>query len=141
MMSFTTPKQRSRIYIIQALYQWQLCGDDTMIIEAQFINQKTKISKQFFINTFRGIVKEIEALKIMIKPHLDHDIAEIPLVDLSILYLGVYELKSCQLPSKIIFNESIELAKQYGTEGSYRFINHLLDKINTQCLTNNSVFK
>lgn len=130
-MSFITPKQRARAYIIQALYQWQLCGENIKVIEAEFLAKKQgKISRRFFCETLLGVVEDFDNLTADIQPHLEHNIDEIPLVDLSILYLGVYELKHHHnLSRKIIFNEAIELVKNYGTEEGYRFINHLLDTI------------
>lgn len=50
-------------------------------------------------------------------------------VDRAILRLGTYELCHTQTPPKIIINESVELAKRFGTTDSHRFVNGLLDTI------------
>lgn len=47
-------------------------------------------------------------------------------VDLSILRLAVYELKYTDIPEKVVIDEAVELAKQYGAENSPRFINGAL---------------
>ncbi len=50
--------------------------------------------------------------------------------DLAILRLAVYELiiKPSQ-PRKVVINEAVELAKEFGGDKSYAFINAVLGKI------------
>lgn len=51
-------------------------------------------------------------------------------VDLAILRLGVYELLiEAKEPPKVIIDEAIELAKEYGGENSPAFINGALGKV------------
>lgn len=53
-------------------------------------------------------------------------------VDRAILRLGTYELLHAGTPPKVAMNESIELAKRFGTTDSRRFVNGVLDKIAKQ---------
>jgi len=126
-----TPKQRSRARVVQAIYQWLVSGEDIKKIEQQFLNQKEgKISKAFFSNLLLNIPKKIAVLEDIISPTLDRDIDELGPTEKAILYLGVYELKfQLEVPYKVVINESIELAKLYGAEGSFKLINSSLDKI------------
>jgi N utilization substance protein B len=51
-------------------------------------------------------------------------------VDRNILRFSTYEmLKREEIPSSVIINEAIEIAKKYGTEESGAFINGILDRI------------
>jgi transcription antitermination factor NusB len=50
-------------------------------------------------------------------------------IDLSILRLAVYELKRGETPPKVIIDEAVELAKEYGSESSSSFINGVLGTI------------
>ena len=51
-------------------------------------------------------------------------------VDLSILRIGVYELLyQPDIPTAVVIDEAIEIAKRYGTKESPAFINGILDKI------------
>ena len=52
-----------------------------------------------------------------------------PLVDRSIIRLAYYELAVLGTPAAVIINESIELAKTFGSERSPSFINGVLDKM------------
>lgn len=50
-------------------------------------------------------------------------------IDLAILRLAVYELKYEDTPPKVIIDEAVELAKEYGSESSSSFINGVLGTI------------
>lgn len=51
-------------------------------------------------------------------------------VDRNILRFSTYEiLKRNEIPSSVIINEAIEIAKKYGTEESGSFINGILDRV------------
>jgi transcription antitermination factor NusB len=71
-------------------------------------------------------------------PDIDRELAiyasERPLkdinkVDLAILRLIVFEGRSQDTPPKVLVDEAIELAKEFGTENSPKFINGVLGKI------------
>lgn len=47
-------------------------------------------------------------------------------IDLAILRLAVYELLHEEAPNKVIIDEAVELAKEYGAEGSPGFVNGVL---------------
>lgn len=58
------------------------------------------------------------------------DIKRIAKVDLSILRVAITEiLYLSDIPDKVSINEAIDLAKKYGDENSYKFVNGLLGKI------------
>jgi N utilization substance protein B len=51
-------------------------------------------------------------------------------VDLAVLRIGAYSLIfQRDIPAQITIDEAIEIAKEYGSEDSYRFINGVLDGI------------
>ena len=50
-------------------------------------------------------------------------------IDLSILRLAIYELKRGETPPKVVIDEAVELAKEYGSESSSSFINGVLGTI------------
>jgi N utilization substance protein B len=80
------------------------------------------------------LAKEIVA----ITPELDIQISEaapawpvnkLNRIDLAILRLAVYELKKAETPPKVIIDEAVELAKEFGSESSPSFINGVLGTI------------
>jgi N utilization substance protein B len=60
-------------------------------------------------------------------------IEKIAKIDLAILQLAIYELMiEKKEPVKVIINEAVELAKEFGGEKSYAFVNAVLGKIYTE---------
>ena len=56
-------------------------------------------------------------------------------IDLAILRLAIFELLHLPTPPKVVIDEAVELAKEYGSENSSKFVNGVLgtamDTINT----------
>lgn len=50
-------------------------------------------------------------------------------IDLAVLRLAIYELNSSKTPPKVIIDEAVELAKEFGSESSPSFINGVLGTI------------
>ena len=58
---------------------------------------------------------------------------EIQPIEKSILVLAAIELEhNMEVPAPVIINEAIELAKIYGGEDSFKFVNGLVDKLANQ---------
>ena len=53
-------------------------------------------------------------------------------IDLSILRLAIYELENEDTPPKVVIDEAVELAKEFGSESSSSFINGVLGTIYTE---------
>jgi len=50
-------------------------------------------------------------------------------IDLAILRLAVYELEYTKTPPKVVIDEAVELAKEFGGESSPSFVNGVLGTI------------
>lgn len=72
----------------------------------------------------RAHLNEIDALIARLAEHWTID--RMAAVDRNILRLALYELQHTSTPVRVIINEAVELAKQYSTEDSGRFVNGLL---------------
>ncbi|SRR5258708_7651871 len=83
------------------------------------------------------IAKDIFSKKQLIDDHITKAAPEFPIdkinkIDLAILRLGAYELLLAKKePPKVVIDEAVELAKEYGGETSPAFINGALGKIIT----------
>ncbi len=92
---------------------------------------KVSFSLQPVNKETRGILEK----KQTIDEKIQHAAPEFPIekinkVDLAILRLAVYELICTKKePPKVIIDEAIELAKEYGGETSPAFINGALGKV------------
>ena len=53
-------------------------------------------------------------------------------IDLAILRLAAYEIMNTQTPPKVIIDEAVELAKEFGSDNSSSFINGVLGDLLTK---------
>jgi len=85
----------------------------------------------------KGTVAHLEEIDDLIRRQAEHwRLERMPAVDRNILRLAVFEfLYETDVPKLVILDEAIELAKEFGTEQSGRFVNGVLDGIlKTQAL-------
>lgn len=125
-------RKKARVLAMQAIYQWQITGDDTHNLQAQFLSHADNqdIDRDYFRKVVLGVTSGNDALDEAYKIFLDRDITEITPVELAILRLSSYELKEClETPYKVILNEAIELSKTFGADESHKYINGVLDKV------------
>ncbi|MBR0414524.1 MAG: transcription antitermination factor NusB [Clostridia bacterium] len=57
-------------------------------------------------------------------------LGRLPKTTLAILRIGVYEILFCEdVPDSVAINEAVELAKRFGSEKDYAFVNGVLGNI------------
>lgn len=107
------PRHKERIKIVQELFAWDFSKENNVE------NPKAK-----------EIVDQLDKIdmKIGIAAPL-WPIDKINKMDLAILRLAVYELGEKKVPEKVILDEAIELAKEFGSESSPSFVNGALGKL------------
>ena len=72
--------------------------------------------------------KEVDELLKKVSAHWAPD--RMSVIDKNIIRLGICELLfDSTIPSKVVINEAVEIAKKFGTKESPDFINGILDKI------------
>jgi len=127
-----TLRRKSREFALQMLFQWEMSPQVPARIEANFWKnaRAEKKTRTFANQLFEGTVDQVTALDELLARHSAHWRTErMAAVDLNILRLAVYELRSTDTPAKVIFNEAIELAKRFSSEESAPFINGVLDAV------------
>ncbi|MEX1052464.1 MAG: transcription antitermination factor NusB [Patescibacteria group bacterium] len=79
----------------------------------------------------KNILKNNKKLENIISKHASrYPIEKISKLDLAILKLSTYELIiEKKNPPKVIIDEAVELAKEYGNQKSYSFVNGVLGAI------------
>lgn len=133
-MSVSLAKGRSnaRKKATQALYQWQMSGNDLTEIEAQFHQEQNmeKVDTDYFHKLLHEVPVNISALDELIAKYSDRTEDELDPIEQSILRLSSYELKNCiDVPYKVVISEAITLAKMFGSDKSHVFVNSILDKL------------
>lgn len=128
-------RHNARKIIIQALYEKEISKNDNQAIIAGFLldNPKLKFERSYFQTVFTEITENYSIIDELYKTHIDRDFAELDIISKSILRLACYELKyKLEIPYKVVINEAVDLAKAFGSEESFKFINGTLDKIHAK---------
>ena len=123
---------RARRAAVQALYQWFLTEQPMAEIIDEFESDRKELKKadaEYFRDILNGNASNSAAIRDSLAPYLDRAMHELDPVTRAVLYLGAYELMyQPALPLRVVLNESVELARMFGAEDSYKYINGVLDK-------------
>lgn len=125
-------KTNARKCAVQALYQWQMSGESLARIETYFLEEEhlKGAQKTYFSELFHGVPKQLAELDAALAEFVDRPVEKIDPVERAILRIGAYELiNRLETPYKVIINEGVNLAKDFGAEGSHKYINGILDKV------------
>jgi len=133
-MNSFKPKARhkARRYAMQAMYQWQMTGDNIADIEVQFLSEyETKnLDVEYFRELLHGVPANLAELDEQLAQFLDRPLSELTPIEHAVLRVGCYELLNRKdVPYKVIINEGLELAKEFGTVEGFKYVNGILDKI------------
>lgn len=128
-------RTNARKTAVQALYQWQMTGQNLSEIERQFLEEDRlkNAQKSYFTELFYGVPKNLADIDLALAEFVDRPVEKIDPVERAILRIGVYELlHRLDMPYKVILNEGINLAKCFGADGSHKYVNGILDKVAQQ---------
>ena len=114
--STADPRHLRRIEVMQLIFSYSFRLDDTQ--------------REAFLVANPDLVELIEQIP-AIDQHIQSLAAERPLsdinkVDLAILRSVVFEWNTKKTPKKVLIDEAVELAKEFGTESSPKFVNGVL---------------
>lgn len=128
-------RRRSREFVLQGLYQWQLAGGSAAGLEAQLREAKgfEKCDQALVAVLLEGVIGEHGRLEGEIAPLLDRPFKELSPVERGILLMGAFEFAfQPETPYRVIINEAVELAKIFGGSDGYKYVNGVLDKLATK---------
>lgn len=112
------PRHQRRVELLQDLFA------------CTFTQQNLEVCLSNREGTLADLLKNLEELDLLIqKVAPERPLADINKVDLAILRLIVFESKQTKTPKKVLIDEGIELAKEFGSENSSRFVNGALAKL------------
>ncbi len=125
-------RTRSREFALQGLYQ-HLIGRNALEdidIFTRDLAGFSKCDRMHFDALLRGCVQDAQALDALIVPLLDRPLAEISPVERGTMWIGAYELQHClDVPWRVVLNECIELAKEFGGTDGHKYVNAVLNGI------------
>jgi len=120
---------KTREYLVQAIYQMFFNNQNPIEIIEQF-KKEHELQKVDFENFSESLISinkyKEEFKKILI--YLEIQDKDINLLDKSIIYFAINELKFGNLDPLVVIDESLRLSKKFSNPDSYKFINACLDK-------------
>lgn len=140
-------RRKSRILAFQGLYSfevgkipldeilkfdWNFAEPDDRDSEDSSEKESEPVDSIVFARMIvSGTIEHLEEIDGIIKNHLKTwDIERVNKVSLSILRMSVYSLKyQTDIQPSIVIDEAIHIAKEFGPDGSFKFVNAILDNI------------
>ena len=123
-------RSRAREFALQALYQHLVGGQDAESID-QFTRGLSGFHKADSVHydaLLHGCVRDAAALDALIVPLLDRKIEEISPIEHAVMWIGAYEFQHApDVPWRVVLNECIELAKEFGGTDGHKYVNAVLN--------------
>lgn len=136
---------------MQALYQWQLTGQPATAIMAQYLPSDAEtdeatldaadreleqaldmlhVDAALFSTLLTGVLERLEDWDAQLDTHLDRPAVQLDPTERACLRLGCFELNErIEVPYRVVINEYVNLAKRFGAQGSYKYVNGILDQV------------
>jgi N utilization substance protein B len=127
-----TGRHGARRLLVQALYQRQVGGHGYAELAAQFAADPGfgKIDGDYFRELLQQILAATSALDELIAARADRPLVQLDPVEHGILWLGTAELRlRTDVPPRVAIDEAVRLAREFGAQDSYRYINAVLDRL------------
>lgn len=139
-------RRKGRIFAFQALYSWEAAGrggggqgtgmnpaelPDFSWLDDEALARIDSGTADFSRLLVRGTIENSKAVDAMIRRHLKNwAFSRINRVDLALLRMSAYTLMyQNDVPPSIVIDEAVDIAKEFGTDDSFRFVNGVLDSI------------
>ncbi len=143
-------RRNGRVIAFQALYSWDVTkasldelltfswlqtdseiegGSQEPSLE---LSESSKEERTFASLIIAGTISHIDEIDKLIENHLSSSwsMERINRVALAILRISIYEmLYQKEAEQKVVIDEAVNIAKDFDTDDSYKFINEILDKI------------
>lgn len=123
----------SRMVAMQAIYEWNFRQDADLdeLVERSISEFSNDVDSTYIRDLISGVTKNSKTIDREIETCApEWPIEQISHVDKSILEIAIYELVYAKdIPPKVAINEAVELAKQFGSSNSSKFINGVLGSV------------
>jgi len=126
-------RRRARELALQVLYQLDIREERSEHILQEFWEENdVEQDVRNFANTLiKGVEeKKLEIDKLLTEFAFNWNLSRMSVIDRTILRLGSFEILFLkEIPVAVSINEAIELAKIFGTDDSFKFINGILNRV------------
>lgn len=117
-------RREARERAIGLIYEAETKGEPIMDVVAAL----AVAPLPYAVTLVDGIAEDAERIDELINEHSDGwSVARMPAMDRAVLRVATYELAyRSEIPIAVVLDEAVELAKEYSTEKSGRFVNGVL---------------
>lgn len=125
-------RSRAREFALQALYQHIVGRNDAAAIDSftRDLAGFHKADAAHYNAVLHGCINTAEDLDALITPLLDRKLGEISPIERASMWIGVYEFQHCMdVPWRVVLNECIELAKEFGGTDGHKYVNAVLNEL------------
>jgi N utilization substance protein B len=130
--STKSARSRAREFALQGLYQHFVGASDVAVIDAftRELQGFAKADSVHYDALLHGCIELAADLDALIVPLLDRDLGQISPIERGCMWIGAYELLKCaDVPWRVVLNECIELAKDFGGTDGHKYVNAVLNGI------------
>ncbi len=124
-------RSRARRRALQAVYQWQITGQDAATIIRQFRDAQDMngVDLDYFERLVRGVAGQREELDAALAPLLDRPLEQVDQMERVVLRLGAFEMLHCpEAPFRVVIDECVDLSHRFGSEQGHSYVNAVLDR-------------
>jgi len=131
--NFAVGRRKARTVALQVLYEVDSVNHTSDQVSGRYF-RRGRLSKEA-IAFARGLVDGVLANTSTVDRTISTfapswPISQLPIVDRNLLRVAIYELTIEKMsPPKVVINETVELAKLYGSDNSFKFINGVLGSV------------
>jgi len=130
-------RRKVREFVLMALYAFELNGDPREVIMKMILTPRVEQEipkedtedRKFAKKLFLSSIDHREEADRIVKDQLKNwDMERLALIDKIVLRMALTEILSfSDIPVKVSINEAIEIAKNFSTANSGKFVNGILD--------------
>ena len=127
-----SPRRNARCHAVQAMYAWYYApGLRYQAVDQFLVHHKMKnTDKAYFRILFSGALDQQVCIDEWLTPFLGRALHDLSPIERAILAVASYELCFClDVPYRVVINEALEVAKEFGGQDSHKYINGVLDKM------------
>jgi len=117
---------------VQALYQHLVGRNDAESVDAftRGLAGFHKADPAHYEALVHGCIEQASELDELIVPQLDRTLEEISPIERAVMWIGAYEFRHCpDVPWRVVLNECIELAKEFGGTDGHKYVNAVLNAL------------
>jgi len=128
-------RRKARVLALQALYEVDSAGHKAEEVLNRLLAEEKlpEENANFAQELVTGVIQNKEKIDQNIQSFAPAwPVKQIPVIDRNILRLAIFEiLIDNKVPVKVAINEAVELAKTFGSDNSFKFVNGVLGSVST----------